>query len=1191
MAANWTDEQLQAIEAGDSAIIVSAAAGSGKTTVLVERILRMLSSRNPEIPADRMIVVTFTNDAAAEMKQRLTRALSELIEEQPDNAWLSRQQTLLQTAKISTIHSFCFDLIRENLQSLNVSAGFRIMDDVEESLLLQSAVRKAMEDGYKSAPEIMDTLLNFFCVKGDALLENQLLSMYKFLVSIPYYWDWIERQALMCADIRVDWKEEYLRYLSGKFERFAHLAALCHNKAAELEAPKAEALFFEEAHAFAGIAEALASDISWDEKIIRAKGMVFDRINYGIPKDDYERKNAAEELTKIRNDYKKDYKKLFDEELFTEAEIREDLKLHEEILSGMIFLLKNAEEEITKKKKEKNALCFSDAEQLAVALLSERTPDGKITRSNLAKELSNYYHAIMIDEFQDANTTQDMIFKLLSHNGSAEENGDNLFLVGDVKQSIYRFRLANPGIFVKTLEGSRPYEEKTAHSAILLNRNFRSCEETVDFVNFIFGGIMSKEFGDIDYGENEKLIAGAKYPPKDRTPEILTVSVPEEQESDNDDSEHSEYTVIELEAEAVAQKINNMISSGVTVTDHGAERPCKSRDFCILLRNKASGAPFVAALSKYGIKAHTDEVDGYLKSREISVLLSFLQVIDNPLNDVPMTAVLLSPMFSFTAEEMALLRLLDKKAPIYKLLLLGEHDNSLPETLKNKVLYFLEAIRELRRLAAVYPPQKLIRTIYDKTDFLSVVQLYTDGEKKKANLRLLLEYARTYEESSDGGLSGFVRYIRNISNQGGDLKQAGTASQADDVVSVKTIHKSKGLEFPFVFLCRTSHKFNLRDLSAQVQRSQELGIGFKIQDGNSLKKYPSLPFVAIRENSRRNSLSEEMRLLYVALTRAKEGLFIMADINDAIVKKLCRFASRISYDEGRVTPALALEANCFEDWILMMTLLHPDGGYFRNLSDVSINPIGTNSRVKIYTPELEKSSAFSESAERICAKPDAALVTKLKKQFSYVYPENYGNLPAKLTVSELSHPDSEEILLSRPKFLQDKGFTGAERGTATHTFMQYASFSLAEENVKKEVDRLVSLGHLTPRQGEAVLNSALERFFDSELYERLKRADKIDREKKFLISFDDLGIEDELTEKYKGTDGMLQGISDCVFIEDGELVLLDYKTDRVNSGEELANRYRRQLELYRAAMEKLYGMPVKEGLLYSFSLGETVKVL
>lgn len=1188
--ANWTDRQLDAIEARNTSVIVSAAAGSGKTSVLVERLLRILSDNENRVPADKIIVVTFTNDAAAQMKQRLSDAIAKQLEEGPSNEWLFSQQALIPSAKISTIHSFCFDLIRENVQSLDVSAGFRIIDDSEEKLIIAKASENVFERLYGEKPELMKKLADFTCsgARGDVELEKTMLDIYTFIMSMPFPIDFLENVKKRYEN-PFDEKTDHLgaayaEYVSRQLNNAAALA----NYAAELVPDdgksKAQQIITGEAQLFEQLAErAEDTSLKWDERM--PKPMKFETCRY--PKVEKDSDDAA--VIDTVKDFRDQYKKIFNDtcsSLFTLEDIVDDYKVNAEIIDGISILVKELIKEIESIKIEKNALGFSDAEQLAVKLLCKKDKNGRIVKTPLAQELSEYYKLIMIDEFQDANNTQSVIFRMLSHNGTAERGGDNLFVVGDVKQSIYRFRLANPNNFLEVLDSSEPYEKnfKGTNAAVLLNRNFRSSRDVVDFVNDVFENIMDRDNGGIDYTDNEKLEYGADYPESDRATEIIfSPDSGEITVSSDDESGEEALSASQAEAHAAAARIKSML--GVEkVSDKGGLRPCEPRDFCILLRDRARGQLYADELNAMGVKAVCEETVSYLKSREISVLVNLLKVIDDPMHDIPLVSVLMSPMFLLDADEMTELRLLSEKRDekLYKAVLKAVGEDS-GYSAKAKLERFCRIFKSLRICAASQSLERLIVTVYDSTDFLSSMSVYSDGEQKKANLRLLLEYARSYEQNSSGGLSGFIRYLNDISENGGDFVRASVVSPADNAVSIKTIHKSKGLEYPFVFLCGTSRGFNLKDCSGRMQIHLDLGIAFKIQDLETGQLYDSFPRYAISLINRRESISEEMRLLYVALTRAKERLFITIPDSENTRRHIVRCALRLAAENGDPS---AVNAGSMLDWLLAILLTRPDSCRIQNEIDVPIR----SSRAKIKVTSFEGSAAIEKAPEEEKALAEEESVRRLLGNFSYKYSGEQTETLAKLTITEIAKSENSEVFLRRPEFAADHGkLTAAEIGTATHTFMQYADLPAAEISPEAEAKRLEELGIISSSERSSLDIEHIKSFFRSPLYERMKRSPDVRREQKFLIGISQLGLDGMYGLEYNN-DSMLQGIADCIFFEDGEAVLVDYKTDRVKSDEVLADRYRRQLVLYSRALEKILNVKVSQAFLYSFSLDREIEI-
>lgn len=1190
----WTDKQEQAITAKNCSVIVSAAAGSGKTSVLVERLIRQLVSTESKIPADRMVVVTFTNDAAAEMKQRLSSALSEKLRENPENTWINKQNILLQSAHISTIHSFCFDLIRENIEKFDISYGFRIMDETEYKVLLSEQIKETFEFFYENRVSEMNQIVDFFCIKSDKKLEEIILNIFAYIESIPFYEIWlddIKNGYINCETDRIkQLMKSYSRYIDYKISDIIHDAELCSKMAEEIYAEKAFSLIDNERKIFINNKNFLFSNDDWDKKAEIFTNVSFERISF--PK--YEKGSCeyetADRIKKIRDGYKKKYNSLVTQEIFTSDQIASDISVHYNIISLLIDILTSFIKNVKLKKTEKNAISFSDAEQMALKLVGDIDKYGKINKTSLAESLSEYYKIIMIDEYQDSNDIQDLIFKMLSHNGTEKHNGDNLFVVGDIKQSIYRFRHANPKIFINTLKDANPYSNQFTekNASVTLNKNFRSSSEVINFVNFVFSNVMSRAVGDVEYNENEALIPGS--PENSKTDSITEISFIKKDKNIDEN-----YDDVTEEAKYVASKINSMISGGTFVNDKGNIRPCKSSDFCILVRNKKSALPFVKILSEYGIASHTDDISGYLKSREISVLINILRVISNPLQDIALAAVLMSPMYSMTAEEMSEIRLNQPNGYLYNALCKTLEKEDATESLcYQKCKKFYKDNNLLRMYSAGVSLEKLVRYIYEDTDFMTVIQLYRDGEQKRANLRLLLEYVKSYENSANGGLTGFIRYIDTISKNGGDLKQAGTAFGTDNVVQIKTMHKSKGLEFPFVFICKTSVQFNKTDLSSQILYNTEQGIGLKIQNKKTLSKYITMPFLTIREQNKRDLMSEELRLLYVALTRAKQKLFITFEYNDKYIDRMSELSDLIENNNGKLSQHISSKAQCMQDWIAMTLLLCKDSKeIFDELGVNTVNAVLDFPKLNIisYSDDnsvsdynLSNSNGSSKSSE---SNIDKAILNKIKVYTDYVYDTSQTFLPSKLTVSEISKK-CNDIILNSPSFMnQNAG--GAEKGTAIHTFMQHADYTLAEKNAEKEASRLYKKGKLTKRQFEILEMSSIENFFNSELYLIFMKPNKIYREQKFLIKLEDLynceKIDADLGEflkNYIDTDGMLQGVADCVIENDASITIVDYKTDRVNSEETLRQQYIEQIKLYSVAFEKIYKKPVDSTILYSF---------
>lgn len=1176
----WTDEQTKAITASGCSVIVSAAAGSGKTSVLVERLLRIISNSNNKIPVEKMVVVTFTNDAAAEMKQRLSDSIAAFIQKDPGNKWLARQYSMIGSAAISTIHSFCFDLIRNNVTQLNISSDFRIIDETEENLFRNEVLKNILEKFYKEKPECIKLLSDNFCSgNNDTPIENLILNVYKNVSSIPFFKNWL-KIAFLKYDTNL-YKNFYTKYLTDNFNQAENLLNSAKEKAEQIENTKLMDMLIGDNILLKEIKEAVfKGDTS----------MPFPKIKFAtfprFPKSsDHEEDRIL--IKTFRDSMIDIVKKVSPIAYEVLAFEKSDMLMNKQIIEALTSIIIEFDSELRKYKDRKNSIGFDDAEQLALELLAECDDNGNVFKKALAEELSDYYKIIMVDEFQDSNNRQDMIFRLLSHNGNSAEYGSNLFFVGDVKQSIYRFRLANPDNFINAVEKSVPYcEGEKTNSYIKLNKNFRSSAEVINFVNNMFSRIMFKETGDIDYNENEYLIRGAEFYPADRNTEIIMYNKTNLPEN--------------AEAACIAEKISEMIEQRHPVSINGGKsfRSCEMRDFCILKRTNTNNDTYIKELEKRGLNVECEESKGYLKSREVSVLINLLRVIDNPMNDLALVSVMMSPMFALSADDVSVIRLVNAKGYIYNNMVSGlginNSEPSFDDNLCIKAKFVYDTIQEMRLFSSVYTVQELIQRIYDNTDFLSVMQLYKDSEKKKANLRLLLEYAGSFESNSNEGLSGFIKYIDRILERNDDFRSASASASSINAVSVKTMHKSKGLEFPFVFIAETTRKFNRMDETNPYQFSYKMGLGFIGQNRSKYERFKTLPFEAIKIYNHKCSIAEEMRLLYVALTRAKEKLFITFDISENRAKKAALYTETMKSNNG-ITSFMISDAACMNDWIMMTLLsfkknspLREQLGIYEYFSYEDYQDVNFSLFNK-----SEDETEFKEKDTNGTPQADLNYVKKLEQMINLQYDFRYSELTAKLSVSDITKKSNDyKLQLKRPKFdLNRKGLTNAEKGTALHKFLQFTDLKKLESGIESELERLYNYGYLSVTQRDSIKINDIRSFLESNLFKRIKNCSEVIREKKFLVSLNDLDIDDEYGNAYRNTDGMLNGIIDMILVEDDSLVLVDYKTDRINDINLISNKYRGQLTLYKRTLEKIQSLPVKEAIIYSFYKKMEVKVL
>lgn len=1210
---DWTEQQKEAITRRDSGLIVSAAAGSGKTSVLVERLLRILMDESPEnkVPADHMIVVTFTNDAAAEMRSRLYQALDQKLQEQPENTWLYQQQIRLQNAHICTISSFCFELIRENLGDQGITAGFRILSETESKMMTSKAADVVLNQWHTDRAEDMQLLWNSFCEKDDTDLERLLLELHKFLGTVPFRENWVQQVQQELQKPLED--SAYYQMLSAGMEQNLQMILRLANEAADTASELYESVTDNKVLAW------IEADVHMLEQTLRM-----------VQQQESDAEKLLEPYAKLKQErtgkrFSSSKKGLLNEEALARAKslremykgmiedvalqietiypyTAEDLAQTAQLMPLLLELEEQISAEIWKEKVRQNALSFDDAERMALELLAVPQKDGRIFPSPLAEELQTYYQLIMIDEYQDSNNKQDDIFKLLSRNciepqTGALRYGENVFLVGDVKQSIYRFRLANPQNFSDAIASAG--KPDSVCNPIVLNQNFRSVPAILNFVNFVCGNLMTGSCGDVTYNEAEALYAGSAISeilPKEQQKVCVAVLEPDK-----------EYDV---EMTYVVRKIRQMIAENAPVVQKdGTTRPCQYRDFCVLLRNNDTCAAYAHALEEAGIPVQSPEEKGYLKAREISILIDMLRVLDNPTLDTPLAAVMLSPMFWFTPEELMQIRMLAKKSKLFHAvqIAIGVAEESASEKLDSvlveKCRHLYDTVQKLRQDSGMMTLESLIRRIYDTTDFLSVMQLAKDGERKRANLRLLLQYAKQYEENTDafhGSVSGFLRYIDWLLENNDDFQQSSVSAGAENAVAVKTMHGSKGLEYPFVFLGNLEKAMKYRDGEKSALFSERGLAGFCVKDPTTYVRAKTVPFAVLCQEGENAYKSEELRLLYVAMTRAKQQLFLPLEWKKSYLGKsgCLTKCSAMILPEGKLPVYLVQSVSSMAQWIWMCLFLRHDA----ELADACNfppqywkTPAWSENLQIAYEFELPEETETEELQVEVTASPDEETLEELRRitAFQYVSPDC--ERESLLSVSAIQEARQNRApVWKRPDFRQKEGrLTGAERGTATHTFFQYADFRKAEADVPAEIRRLQTYGFLTPEQAAVVKPEIPEAFFRDQLYQRLRRSRMVLREKKFLVQCRDLQAYPEaaaILHRYENSDSILKGIIDLAFQEEDGFVLVDYKTDTVSSSEELADSYREQLLLYRGALQCITGMPVRQCYLYSTHLQKSIEV-
>ncbi len=1172
----WTRNQMDAISSRNGTVLVSAAAGSGKTAVLVERVIERLIDCQKPCDADKLLIVTFTNAAASEMRERISCRISQMIEKDPYNLHLQRQQILLTRAHISTIHGFCNELIRENFYKLDIYPEFRISDSNEMALLKDEAVSFVLEELYKENDmSFLNLVESFSGSKDDEALVRVINTLYDFVRSHPFPDRWMNEKLDMYKSVSnigdSIWGNTIICYFKSAVE---YCISITKNSIDALE---------EDEKIYNAYNDVLQEDLrnlidlrhtceekNWNLLKSRVDTFLFERLKSlrGYKDDPLKLK-----ITGNRDNVKHILNKA--SKLFTcsEEECIIDIKYLTPIIEKLFNAVKMFDYKLTELKSKKRLADFGDLEHLALKLLVEQTDDG-FRKTEDAILISNKFDEIIVDEYQDSNEVQDIIFRVISR------NEENLFVVGDVKQSIYRFRQAMPEIFLRRKELYNKYDSNLDNypAKIILDKNFRSRKGVTDAVNFVFSQLMSKEIGEMDYTEEEKLEFGASY--DDRKSADVQLDI-----IDITNSETADMDIIE--ARHIAEIIHKMVGSGYLVKCGDSKRQITYRDFCILIRNANKHAyAYAKELQLCGIPAWSDTSGTFFGKLEVSVILSFLRVIDNPIQDIPLLSVLMSPIYNFTPDKLSIIRSIDKEKPLYFAL------KKLADDGDEQCISFIKQIEKYRYMASTVSSDKLIQKIYEDSGYMSIVQAMPDGELRLANLRLLLEYARGYEFSGYKCLSGFIRFIDKLEQNRSDLSPANTISESANVVKIMSIHRSKGLEFPVCILAGCSRKFN-KD-KGDVLLHPFLGLGVKIRDSERLLQYSTMPRKAVEIEIERGLISEELRVLYVAMTRAKEKLIMLTSLKD-IVKKLSSIASQLT-EAPEISPYVVRNACCFSDWILLCAIRHPSGKELRRISQAAPGIMitrGEDWEINVIIPKDNGNNEVECKDDNI-ALFDNDLLTRLKKRLSFRYLNfDISKIPSKVSVSKLlvNNAVDEKIELRRPSFIMAHGLTAAEKGTVLHAFLQYVDYYKYKENSHNEMSRLIENKFLSRDQVDILEKDKINKFFSSNIMNRIMHSENVMREYKFTIDINAGEIDNTLPEHLKNVPVILQGAVDCIFIEGSSAIIVDYKTDKVLELDELRNHYKKQLSLYKKAVELCLGIEVKECLIYSFYLNDVIKII
>lgn len=1238
MGMTWTTEQQQVIDYRKRNILVSAAAGSGKTAVLVERIIKRVTEEENPIDIDRLIVVTFTKAAAAEMRERISAALEKKREEQPENERLERQQTLIHNAQITTIDSFCLFVVRNHFEEIDLDPNFRIADTGEIKLLEMDTLKEVFEENYQKEENgaflrLIDT---YSGKRNDSAVKDMVVKIYHMSLSSAWPKEWISG---LVESYHAETEQDLKNTVVLKEIAFHAYQIL-------LDAKNRLLSFLDKAKSVEGLekyAQTLEADLTiWEELGAQMRDLnnqevapdyevlysFFQNFKMGSIaqirgfKGDEAVKNSVKDGRNLIKKELEDLKKRY----FSQSmeELAKQLKRMRPFMEELVRLSMEYVTAMEQAKKKKRIVDFSDIEHFALRILVDEETK-KPTET--AREFQKQFEEIMIDEYQDSNLVQETILTAISRE---EQGRHNMFMVGDVKQSIYRFRLARPELFMEKYD--RYETGESVNQRIDLYKNFRSRREVLDFTNDMFYKLMQPDFGKVAYDNKAALYCGATYPDSDRMkPEVLLFDLKEDFENSEDLGKR------QIEARVVAYKIKELMES-LQVLDKstGKMRPLRYSDIVILFRSlKNWGSDFAEVLNSCGIPAHVEASTGYFAALEVQTVLSMLEILDNPLQDIPMAAVLKSPMAGLEEEELAEIRTENPKESFAK----AAYEKMKTDT-EGKLAEFYMIYRKLRDKVKDTPIHELIYDILRETGYGNYTASLPAGKQRNANLQMLIEKAVAYEKTSYKGLFHFIRYIQELKKYDVDYGEADITGENENVVHIMTIHKSKGLEFPVVFVSGISKKINQMDVNEKLVLHPDLGMGLdeitlepKVKTGCLFKKQ-------IAERIRQENLAEELRVLYVALTRAKEKLILTGTLSDA-AKTFEKYVGNAK--QG--VPLLysqRIKATSYLDWLIPAMYSYPD----------KYEPTFVTSEELLSGQLQEKAGAaldYEELLEKI-RKASSEDTEAIQKSFAYEYPYTHeAGRKSKYSVSELKHqsmtakydaalgdaeipeflredresyipgfakrlagvgisgnlPESEDMTLLEESDLSGAGrkenvrghldvSPGALRGTALHRVMECLDFEaiydldcgnekLVRDFVREQLVKMTETGELTREMRELIPVYMIEDFVKNDIAKRMAKAQKegkLYKEKPFVMD-------------YEGV--LVQGIIDVFWMEEDEIILLDYKSDKVDSGEELILRYQTQLEIYGNALEKIFSTEnqkktAKERLIYSFKLKEVITV-
>lgn len=1244
----WSAEQQEAIYARGGNLLVAAAAGAGKTSVLVERIISYLKDVSGGIDVDRLLVVTFTNAAAAEMRERIGRELARELERQPDSRHLRRQLTLLNHASIGTLHSFCLEVVRRYFYRLHLDPNFRVADDGEAELLQFEVLEELLEAKYQeSGNENFLALVD--CYGGerdDAGLVDIVLKMYRFARSNPWPEEWLQK-ALATVNFEEGRKIDDFEWCRGLKDSLALELQRCHydlEYAIELcREPGGPGAYLENLYEDLVMLKGLyrACQEPWENLSSRFQDIKFGtlkRIRKGDEVDSAMQKQVQNLRDKVKRQVNRLRATYFSQ---TPEQHLQDLQEMAAVISALVQLVREFGESFRQAKHSRGMVDFDDLEHYCLQILLQAgARPGQLEPSAVALELQERFIEVLVDEYQDINAVQETILQLVSRQG---QGTPNLFMVGDVKQSIYRFRLAEPRLFLDkyhrfSVKKGRPGRR------INLKENFRSAQNILDGVNFFFRQLMTPYVGEIAYDKEAELVCGRGQLPGADGLDLLSTEIEihlidrkkedqatKEQSEDREetdeqnkntegDNEEELLEAAEIEARLVARSIKRLVDSGKYCWDKQEEqyRPIRYGDVAVLMRATRGVANiFMDEFRQAGIPAYAELGTGYFAAGEVETILSLLQVIDNPRQDIPLITVLRSPLVGLTAEELAEVRCCDRDAGFYQASVAAV--SCLEGEVRDKLALFFDRLETWRTLARHDRITSLLGRIYRDTHYYDYVGGLPGGIQRQANLRLLETWAGKYEATAFRGLFHFLRFVERLRESGGDMGSARALSENEDVVRVMSIHKSKGLEFPVVFVTGLGRQFNFSDLRDSVLTHKEFGLGPQFTDTRLAVSYPTLAKLAVRQKIKLETLAEEMRLLYVAMTRAREKLFLVGTVANLATRasNWCRLAAT---GEKTLPEAGLAGARCYLDWVGPALVRHSAGESLREIAGYNDSVTGVDQasfKVHVLSEQEAGRPVTGLSAE------EDVLFTRIRqgllveagpfqdevnRRLNWKYPhQDVIGKVAKATATEIKRlfdvmgeeeetadPGRVPSFTEQPRFIQKvKGLSAAERGIAIHTVLQHLDLRgpLDEKAITEQVACMVAKEILTPEQAGVVSIDVLVRFFVGELGRRILQAREVLREVPFTLALPARQVHPGWAADSE-EHVIMQGVIDCLADEGDGFLLIDYKTDWLGPGrlEELIELYRPQLTLYTQAVETIFKQPVKEKYLYFLSGGIARKI-